>query len=143
MTKEDGAARPIRKKQRRKPVEGEVTRKMINKGEAFPVYDTPPPEKVRHSGLRRNLATEQMLRDMIEKFHNDIKLSDKELRFLIQYYGIMIRMCEIEGDLYYLAHRDATLNYERLLEMAKERDWTQAIINMYGVLIESVFERIL
>ena len=98
---------------------------------------------ITHSGLKRERKNEQRLRDMIEKFQQGGTLNDKELRFLLQYYGIMVRMCEMSGMAYYLARQDAMVKYGILLDTAKDRGWTQAIINMYGTMVESVFEKIL
>jgi hypothetical protein len=117
-------------------------RRKINNGTAHKPH-TSKEQEITHSGLTRNPNNEQTLRDMIEKFRVGGSLSDLELRFLIQYYGIMVRMCEISGDIFFLPRQNAMLNYNKLLGIAKERGWTQSLINMYGTIIESVFERIL
>lgn len=100
-------------------------------------------QKIRHSGLKRNLAEENRLRDMIHRFEKGGNLNSVDLRFLLQYYGIMIRMCEMSGESYYLSRQDAYLKHQKLLQIASERDWTQNLINMYGTMVESVFERIM
>jgi len=97
---------------------------------------------IRHSGLQRNRFEEERLRGMIEKFTGGSEVSDLELRFLLQYYGIMIRMCEMSGQRYYLAWIDACNQRQCLLSIAAERGWTQNLINMYGGMIEGVFTRI-
>lgn len=123
--------------------EAKKGRRKINKGEAHTPYKPAENQTIRHTGFKRNLKNEQRLRDMIEKFEHGGTLTDKELRFLLQYYGIMVRMCEMSGMRYYVTRQDAMMNYSILLNMAKDRNWTQAIINMYGSMVESIFERIL
>ena len=102
----------------------------------------PDEGEIRHSGLRRNLTEETRLRDYIGKFESGGSLSDKELRFLIQFYGIIIRTTEVAGLSYYLATADAKAKHDRLLGIARERGWTQALISMYGAMVEGVLERI-
>lgn len=98
--------------------------------------------RIRHSGLNRNLKEETRLRGALEKLRTNSVLSDKELRFLIQYWGIMIRMCEIAGQTYYLPLRDAKATHEELLRIADDRGWTQSIISMYGGMVEGIFDKI-
>jgi hypothetical protein len=119
-----------------------TTRKRINKGEAHKPHVPSNPQKITHTGLTRNRKEEDRLREMIEKFLAGGNLTDLELRFLIQYYGIMIRMCEMSGQRYYLACEDAKNKHQILLKLADMRGWTQAIINMYGTMVEGVFGRI-
>lgn len=117
-------------------------RRRINNGSAHRPHQPAVHESIRHNGLKRNLRDEERMRACIEKFHHDLTVSDKELRLLLQYYGMLIRLCEASGLRYYLMREDAMVQHKRLLEMAKKRAWTQSIINMYGVIVEGVWEKI-
>lgn len=99
--------------------------------------------RIRHSGLKRNRREEDRLSRYLEKYESGGELTDVELRFLIQLFGIVIRVSEIFGQRYYLLHVNAQTQHRRLLEIADQRGWTQSIINMYGVKVEETFERII
>jgi hypothetical protein len=116
---------------------------MIEAGVDLTMVLPEPDPKPLHSGLKRNLKEEDRFRSYLEKLRNGSLLSDKELRFLIQFWGIMVRMCEVIGQPYWLALQDARATHAELIRMADERGWTQGIISMYGGIVEGVFEKIL
>ncbi len=91
-----------------------------------------------NTGLRRHLESDQRLRDMIAKFDYDGELSDKELRCLLQFYGVMVRGSEIAC--YDLIYVEAIGRYRKLIDLAEQRGWSQSLIDMYGLMVESVFD---
>ncbi len=96
----------------------------------------------RTSGLRRNRERDTKFCDMIEKFQVGGSLNDVELRYLLQFYGSLFRMTEVLGQRYYLMNSDMEAQYARLLEMARDRNWTQSLINMFGSMADRPMEMI-
>lgn len=103
---------------------------------------TPAPVDFLYSGLKRNLARDIRLRDTLDKFEHDGTLSDAELRQLLLYYGMLVRLTELTGQRYYLAHIEAINQHRKLCALAAERGWTQSLVDMYGVVVEGVFDKI-
>lgn len=102
-----------------------------------PVRVLPAVSKL-NTGLRRHLETDIRFRDMIDKFDHGGELSDKELRCLLQFYGVMVRMSEIVGLPYYLVTANVDDRRRRLISLAEQRGWSQSLIDMYGLMVERV-----
>lgn len=94
----------------------------------------------RTFGLTRNRSQDTRWRDLLEKFEKGGNLNDKELRVLLQFFGSLYRMTELLGPRYYLANRDIENQYASLLELARERNWSQALIKMIGSMSNRTFE---
>jgi hypothetical protein len=98
--------------------------------------------KAPHSGLRRSLAFDREMRDIVQKFETGGNLTQIEYRKLLRLFGIAVRIGEILGQSYDLFNRRVTDEHRKLVEMAGlSQDFNQALLDMYGGIIEEVFQR--
>lgn len=101
----------------------------------------PKPPRLR-SGLRRDLKFDRQMQDMLLKFRQGGNLSDIELRKLLQFYGIVLTVADIFGQSHHLLRVDAEMQYARLIDLASDREWSQGLMSMVGVLVGGAFEKI-
>jgi hypothetical protein len=95
-----------------------------------------------YSGIKRDLNRDTRFRDTLDKFEYDGNLSDTELRQLLFYFGMLVRLTELTGQRYYLAHAEAINQHRKLCALAARRGWNQGYVDMIGVTVEGVFDPI-
>lgn len=104
-------------------------------------YDASPPPDL-HFHLFRDLKQDQRFRDALSKFETGSHLNDIELRELFQIHGILFQMIEPLGPRYGFVHDEMRHRLDVLVEIARERGWTQSILNMLEVMIKEALARI-
>ena len=104
-------------------------------------YEEPKMEKPLHSGLRRDLKFDDRMRTIIAKFETGGKLTQIEFRYLLLFYGMLVRMAEIVGQPYDLLARDVNDKHHRLIALAPDLGFNQGLLSMYGGIVEDLFGR--
>lgn len=95
----------------------------------------------RHSGLARDLKLDARVRDMLLKFDQAGRLSDDELSYLLKFFGVLVTAGDMLGQPYDLFTTRVLDQHGRLITLAAERGWSQALINLYGVTVLDLFQQ--